>query len=866
MVFNDRCYFIADDDSGPRLFQSDGTTTQPVPLPGGASIVRSLTIPASGGCPLLTVDARPVVSGSNLFFVAQDAIYGIELWKFDGTTATLVRDINTGTAAANPHHLTDVNGTLYFAATTPLEGLELYKSNGTNGGTVLIPTISPGPSGSRFTSLTNVNGMLYFFVSPESFCNRGFLWRSDPNGSTVQYYNFENPSTGDVGATSPFGQITAVGADFYFVAGGYGTRLTGISGSFGVELWYSRSQVCPTPTLSYSPDPNAGNVICRSAGLVAPMLSFTPSTPANNCPNGNCFSALTLGLVINANTGVINASATPLGTYSVLYQYSDGTCPASDLTNDTVTVTIQETVSAAVEVETLAGGAGIPGFADGTGTSARFNFGTTPAPGGALPVDDTGQHLAFAPNQNILYVADELNHIIRRIDLTTGQVSTLAGSAGNAGFVNGTGTTARFNRPTGITTDLSGNIYVADRFNHAIRRIDPASGAVTTIAGDGVAGDDDRFNQPADLAIDNNGIIYIADKNNHRIKQIAPNGTVSGVTGTNPTLGNQGYRDGAANQAQFRNPSGLDLGPDGRLYVADLFNNRIRVVDLVAATVSTLAGSGNFGSFAGVQDQDGDLTSARFKYPSDVSVSLRGEVFVTDRANHKIKRIYQGQVSTFAGSSVAGGVAGYQDGPAAAAEFSNPNGLVVGLDGSVYVLDKNNQLIRRIFFNNPAGDIEGSSTVCGFGNSGTLTLVGPPASRVARWEQSVDGGQNWTSLGNAASSQYNYSNLSQTTYFRALVNDLLCGELPSNEAVIEITTPDAPTVVSQDTVCGTLPASPVAVVLVAGGGADGAFVWYDVATGGTPLAGQNNDTLQIMLSASATYYVAINQGAVKRPG
>ncbi|NJO02390.1 MAG: hypothetical protein HC880_12515, partial [Bacteroidia bacterium] len=319
--FQDRCYFIAENDNGLQLFSSNGATVQVVALPEDVQIVKYLTI-SFLSCPALSVEARPVVSGNYLFFVAQDPIHGTELWKFDGQVASLVTDINQGASPTNPHFLSDVNGTLYFAAATDAEGVDLYKSDGTQ---VEPLGISPtGPASSRFTSLTQVNGRLYFFKSDEGNCSRGELWYSDSNGDTRKFYDFNQ-----VGATK-FGQITVVGPDFYFVAEGFGNRVEPggnlTPGNFGNELWYVRAEVCPSVTLAYTANADTVHFLCRSQGLVEPIHTFNPRLPDTPCPGDTCYRSNNPALSIHPRVGFINTNTTPPGTYEISYQYSDRNC------------------------------------------------------------------------------------------------------------------------------------------------------------------------------------------------------------------------------------------------------------------------------------------------------------------------------------------------------------------------------------------------------------------------------------------------------------------------------------------------------------------------------------------------------------
>ena len=222
------------------------------------------------------------------------------------------------------------------------------------------------------------------------------------------------------------------------------------------------------------------------------------------------------------------------------------------------------TSSSGAIVTTFAGTAGSSGSSDGTGTAALFN---SPS---AVTTDGTN-----------LYVADSGNNTIRKIVISTGMVTIFAGSSnGDSGSTDGIGTTALFNHPSGITTDGT-NLYVADYGNHTIRKIVIATGEVTTLAGTaGSSGSADGtgtaalFNNPLGIASDVNDV-YVADSGNHTIRKIViATGEVTTLAGT---AGSSGSADGTGTAALFNNPA--DIASDGtNLYIADSGNHTIRKI------------------------------------------------------------------------------------------------------------------------------------------------------------------------------------------------------------------------------------------------------------------------------------------------
>ncbi|MEY2878452.1 MAG: hypothetical protein RLZZ15_832, partial [Verrucomicrobiota bacterium] len=255
-------------------------------------------------------------------------------------------------------------------------------------------------------------------------------------------------------------------------------------------------------------------------------------------------------------------------------------------------------------------GNGSVGSADGTGTAARFYY-----PRG-LALDGTGN----------LYVADTSNHTIRRIS-ATGAVTTLAGAPLTGGAVDGPGAAARFSLPQGIAVDATGNVYIADTGNHAIRKITPA-GVVSTFAGAlGQPGSDDgsggaaRFFNPQGLTIDATGTLYVADTNSGTIRKITSAGVVTTVAGLPFSHGNL---DGAGVLARFNAPQGVAVDSAGNLFVADTQNALIRKIS-PAGNVSTIGG------VVGVNGTTSGLgASARFYGPRSVAVDASGNIFVAD--------------------------------------------------------------------------------------------------------------------------------------------------------------------------------------------------------------------------------------------
>jgi sugar lactone lactonase YvrE len=360
--------------------------------------------------------------------------------------------------------------------------------------------------------------------------------------------------------------------------------------------------------------------------------------------------------------------------------------------------------SQSLTVTTLAGNAG-QGSADGSGSSARFS-----SPGG-VAVDSTGN----------LYVADTANHTIRKIT-SAGTVSTLAGLAGASGSANGTGSAARFNQPQGVAVDTNGIVYVADTGNHTIRKI-TVGGAVTTLAGSAgnsgnlnATGTNALFYEPEGIAVNSAGtLIYVADTWNHMIRQITSGGIVTTLAGS---AGTSGTNNGTGTGALFYQPQGVALDTVGNVYVADTANATIRMVN-PGGVVTTFAGSaGIYGS------ANGSGTGAQFYQPSSVVVDTNGNVYVADTLNHTIRMVNSGgAVSTLAG---AAGIYGSANGASGTARFYTPQGVAVS-GTNVYIADTGNGTIRQVSSSSGfTTTLAGSPSVGSVDGSGTAALFAWP--------------------------------------------------------------------------------------------------------------------------------------------
>jgi hypothetical protein len=325
-----------------------------------------------------------------------------------------------------------------------------------------------------------------------------------------------------------------------------------------------------------------------------------------------------------------------------------------------------------------------------------------------------------------LYVGDSGNHTVRKIT-PTGVVTTLAGSPGSTGSTDGTGPAARFNFPSGVAIDGAGNLYVADQVNSIIRKV-TAAGVVTTLAGTpGVPGSADGpaaaagFNSPTGVAVDGAGNVYVVDNGNATVRKITVAGVVTTLAGT---AGMSGSADGTGAAARFFFPTGVAVDAAGTVYVGDFAT--VRKIT-TAGTVTTLAGT------AGMQGSaDGTGAAARFFSAIGVAVDRAGNVYVADNGNSDIRKVTAaGRVTTFAGPS---GSEGSADGRGACARFFFPAGVAADAAGNVYVADTGNSTLRKVTAAGVVTTLAGTAGASGSsdGTGADAQFNGPVAVAVDR--------------------------------------------------------------------------------------------------------------------------------------
>jgi streptogramin lyase len=298
-----------------------------------------------------------------------------------------------------------------------------------------------------------------------------------------------------------------------------------------------------------------------------------------------------------------------------------------------------------------------------------------------------------------LYFSDTFNHRIRRVEARTGVITTVAGNgeAGHSGD-GGPATDASLNEPYGIVLDRAGNLFIADRLNRCVRRVDAASGIIETLAGTGdaaSAGDGGPAAQaalaePNGLALDvEQRRLYIADVAGHRVRVVdLRSGIIDTFAGTG-TAEHSGD-GGPAREAGIFGARAVKIGPDGAVYILERQGSSLRAVD-PTGIIRTVAGTGQ----RGYSGDGGPALAAVFDAPKEMAIDRDGSILIVDTENHAIRRFdpCAGTVTAVAGGRHG---AGGDGGSAMDAGLDRPHGVAVGPDGAIYIGDTNNHRIRRV--------------------------------------------------------------------------------------------------------------------------------------------------------------------------
>jgi streptogramin lyase len=340
-------------------------------------------------------------------------------------------------------------------------------------------------------------------------------------------------------------------------------------------------------------------------------------------------------------------------------------------------------------------------------------------------------------------IADTENNSIRRVDTSTGVITTFAGT-GSSGYSGdgGPAMSAKLSKPRGVFADGAGKVYLADTDNHRIRMVDLTTEIITRVAGSGdnvydEENDEDvsplsaHLNKPRGVSVDASGNIYIADTENCMIRKVDVStnkiNRVAGATdGESPLCGWSGD-GGLATNTRLNKPRGVWVDASGNIYIADTENNRIRRVDATTQIITTVAGNGG----SGYTGDNGPATAAQLYNPNGVLVDVSGNIYIADTENNRIRRVDATTqfIYTVAGTG-SGGYSG-DDGPADSAILHKPRGLWLDESGNILIADADNHRARLVYddggtlmITTVVGD--GSSDYSGDDGQATLASLNKP--------------------------------------------------------------------------------------------------------------------------------------------
>jgi Bacterial Ig-like domain (group 3)/NHL repeat/IPT/TIG domain len=543
------------------------------------------------------------------------------------------------------------------------------------------PALTVQPNDSASATFTTT--ALYGFNSAIA-CSAGTL----PAGVTVTW-NPGSVSAPGSGACSATFSVSSVAT-----AGVYPITITGTGG--GITQPTTVTLTVPNFTLSANltaltvDQGSSGSSVLTLAGADFPAGS-TINLAATGQPSGVTVSFSGNSVNPNGTTNVVviiaASSSAQIGTATITVTVAAQPAGAVQTVPISLTVNYAQstTLPGAGIINTVAGQG--PGGYTGDGELGIYAELDSPT---GVAVDSAGN----------IYIADQTNNRVRKLTVSTGAITTVAGD-GIQGY-NGDGIPAIYAElyaPSGVALDSAGNIYIADEENERIRKVNASTGIISTVAGNGTAGYNNdgipatsaNLYFPTGVAVDSAGNIYIADWENDRIREVnASTGNISTVAG-NGTRGFSG--DGAAaTSAELNFPSAVTVDSAGNIYVTDFYNVRVRKVTVSTGYISTIAGNGTYG-----YNGDGILaTSAELNNPNGIAVDTGGNLYIADETNERIRKVTAstGDISTIAGNGTTGYLGDWR--PATSAELDAPDSVAVDASWNVYISDGDNNAIRAV--------------------------------------------------------------------------------------------------------------------------------------------------------------------------
>jgi sugar lactone lactonase YvrE len=574
----------------------------------------------------------------------------------------------------------------------------------------------------------------------------GNVYVGDTSNLRVRFIDFSTPVV-TLSSQSAALPVAAGSSTVTFTISPAGSAWVASSSAAWLTLGASRGAGDGTLSFTFT----SNNALGSRTGVISVLgQNFTVLQAGSTV----AFSLPAVAVKPTAGTGTVGLTVTPAAAWTAISSAAWLTVsPASGLAGATLTYSFTANTGSGLRTGLISvGGRNFAVTQIGTATnynnwgsntwgSIRSIAGTGVSgfsgDGGAATVAQIGNPggIALDPAGN-LYFADPSNYRIRRVDPTTGVITTFAGTGVccNAGDDGVTALNAQLYAPTGLTFDAVGNLYFADGYSR-IRRVDAVTSIITTVAGSaagaGFSGDGGpataaRLSNPTGMYSDPTGNLYIADAGNHRIRRIdAFTGLISTIAG----IGTSGFSgdNGPALAARLNSPQAVFVDPAGNVFVADTSNSRIRRIDAATGLITTVAGNGNVSPAV-----DGILASlTALSQPRGLTGDAAGNLYISDSSNYAIRRVdaVTGLLTTVAGSSCCSSTG--DGGPAISARLYSPGALAIDYSGNLYVSETSGYRIRFIDFSTPQATLSPATASTGItAGTGSVALTVNPANSV----------------------------------------------------------------------------------------------------------------------------------------